>query len=69
VKIITNQISKILALKLNSIPNDLWQQKRKTQKLPNEPIFSNPGRFDPGLIPGWDCLYRDSTNPPVPPFA
>jgi hypothetical protein len=23
-------------------------------------LFSNLGRFDPGSIPGWDCLYRDT---------
>lgn len=22
--------------------------------------ISNPGRFDPGLIPGGDCFYRDT---------
>ena len=22
--------------------------------------ISNPGRFDRGSIPGWDCLYQDN---------
>jgi hypothetical protein len=43
------------------------QRKRFSKAvLPENPIstkrthFSNLGRFDPGLIPGWDCLYLDS---------
>jgi hypothetical protein len=49
------------------------KEAKRTDQIPEDliPVQSpdgiaftrtNPGRFDPGLIPGWDCLYQDESR-------